>query len=418
MTRIDTTVRRIAILTIVAGTVMIALRDSTSAQRGPAEPTPPPRWLPYYNNGIGDVTAAERAAATRVLKELERILLQVPELASPKGFEIMPQHWGGSRMLGPGEVEVPNSVVEYMLRLYFFAPTQAIAGEGPVCISIMVNSKIGSTDLSDSQGRWMYYETERGDPMPLATQVFSQLMQREEDAPPGYNNSWVRVVMTSGGEPHSKTVTREEYYNAVLRSFEGKNGANLAIARKAAEKTPYQDWMEGAERRRKDREETLRIVAASQAPAAVANMRKILEDTEREVTQNLKAAEAEHLETGKEALAAAVTSGEAIRAELRSMTAAQRSMPALIDPTRGDGFNATTKTMADRDSLAMWRVLTPNFDFWRARKSPVEVRSITVYIGGGTGNEQKDREAVHNALWQTSKKLDWAALNRLLDVPR
>ena len=66
----------------------------------------------------------------------------------------------------------------------------------------------------------------------------------------------------------------------------------------------------------------------------------------------------------------------------------------------------------------MRRVLTPNYDFWRARKSRVEVRSLTVYIGGGTGKEEKDSEALHNALLQTFKKLDWAALNKLLDVPR
>jgi hypothetical protein len=65
----------------------------------------------------------------------------------------------------------------------------------------------------------------------------------------------------------------------------------------------------------------------------------------------------------------------------------------------------------------MWRVLTPNYDFWRARKSPVKVHSISVYIGGGTGLG-RDREMVHNALWQTYKKLDWAALNKLLDVTR
>jgi hypothetical protein len=60
-------------------------------------------------------------------------------------------------------------------------------------------------------------------------------------------------------------------------------------------------------------------------------------------------------------------------------------------------------------------VLTPNYDFWRARRSPVDVRSINVHIGiAGTGLYPN----VRNALLQTFRKLDWAAFNQLLDAPR
>ena len=144
-------------------------------------------------------------------------------------------------------------------------------------------------------------------------------------------------------------------------------------------------------------------------------MRKTLEDSEREATENLKAAEAVDRQVNKEQLEQYQSSGDRIRAELESMTPAERQMPALIDPMGGDGLNATGTTMADRDSLTVGRVLTPNYEFWRARKSPVEVRSIAVNIrASGTGLVP----AVHNALRQTYKKLDWAALNKLLDVPR
>jgi hypothetical protein len=60
-------------------------------------------------------------------------------------------------------------------------------------------------------------------------------------------------------------------------------------------------------------------------------------------------------------------------------------------------------------------VLTPDNDFWRIRRSPVDVRAILVNISaGGTGLAP----AVHNALIKTFDKLDWTALNQLLDVPR
>jgi hypothetical protein len=139
---------------------------------------------------------------------------------------------------------------------------------------------------------------------------------------------------------------------------------------------------------------------------------------ERQTAETLKAQEADEREHNKQALAQFASVGDAMRAELDSMTPAERNMPAIIDSTGGGRLNATTQAMADRDSPTMWQVLTPNYDFWRARKSPVEVHSIVVYIGGGAGIKVEDQEMIHNALLQTFKKLDWAALNKLLDVPR
>jgi hypothetical protein len=193
--------------------------------------------LPYYNSAIGgNLSPAEKAATTRVLEEFQHILLQVPELAFPKGFEVMPQFWGGSRKLGPGARENPKNIVEYMLNLYFFAPTKAIAGEGCVCISVTVNLQNGMNGMTDEQGREIYFEPERGDPLPLATQVYGRLWPRIDDAPVGHDNR-VQVILTSGGEPFWKTVTRKEYYNAVILSTQGKDGAKLADARKSLEKT-------------------------------------------------------------------------------------------------------------------------------------------------------------------------------------
>jgi hypothetical protein len=97
------------------------------------------------------------------------------------------------------------------------------------------------------------------------------------------------------------------------------------------------------------------------------------------------------------------------------MTPAERRLPAIYDEAGSGHLHATTTSMVDTDGPGLRRILTPIPDFWRARKSNVEVRGIAVYIGAtGTGLVP----AVNNALVQTSKKLDWAAFNRLLAVPR
>ena len=57
----------------------------------------------------------------------------------------------------------------------------------------------------------------------------------------------------------------------------------------------------------------------------------------------------------------------------------------------------------------------PLYDFWRARSSLDEVRAINVQF---LAHLTCSSAAVKRALWQAFQKLDWAAFNRLLDVPR
>jgi len=96
------------------------------------------------------------------------------------------------------------------------------------------------------------------------------------------------------------------------------------------------------------------------------------------------------------------------------MTPAQRKLPAIVDndPARTE-WRATGASMRDRDTVTttVHRVLTPNYDFWRARKSITEVRTIHVYFEG-TSNPP-----VLNAVYQTLKKFDWRALAALVDQP-
>ena len=93
-------------------------------------------------------------------------------------------------------------------------------------------------------------------------------------------------------------------------------------------------------------------------------------------------------------------------------------MPTILD-YNSEAYRATGVYLRDRDTVAagISRVLTPNYDFWRARRSPVEVRDIEVHISAIVGCCNPPPPPIHNALWQTYKKLDWRALAALLDQP-
>ena len=389
--------------------------EPTFADAGQLAAKPRPGWLPPYaavSKFSDDFSPAEKAEAMRVFAEIERILMQVPELGSPKGFEVMPR-WSGSRpWMGPDTPPDSRDVFQYDYTLFFFAPTQAISPEGCTCLTVSVNFRWGllganSTTLQGDKGEPIYYELRRGDRVPLSTEVYGSL-------PPGESRALV-TVLTPGGDPFLRVVTREEYYNAYLRNLEGKDGASLAAVRKAAEKTPYQEWLEGAAERRKEREAAIKAAAAALPAAEIAKLRKSLEDTEREVGEQLKASDNATRTERTEGLNQFVASTNEIRAELKSMTPAERRLPAIYDEAGVGNLNATNTSMVDRDGPGMRRIVTPVPDFWRARKSNVEVRGIAVYIGAtGTGLVP----AVNNALVQTSKKLDWAALNKLLSVAR
>ncbi len=371
-----------------------------------------PGWLPRQIEIGGGLTAAQRATAVARLEQIERILLQVPELARPEGFEVKAQFYGGSRKLGPGGTNRADHVVEYMLRLWFFRPSrEATGGQGCTCLTIAINSDalVGMPPIRDQFGREVYIEAKRGALTPLATQVYEGLTPDPDDL------SIVYVLLTSGGELPWKAVTREEFYRATVFDLEGKDGAKLADFRTSLQKTPYQEWVDAAAQRRKEREEVLAMAATMQTPAEVAQLRKMLEDTEREVTERLRASEATDREGNQQALKLSYGFTDAIHAELETMTAAERSMPALVDMTLPDGPSASGWRLTNRDAPTAWRVLSPNYDFFRARRSPVEVRDIMVHISArGSGAHP----VIHNVLWQTFQKLDWAALNRLLDVPR
>jgi hypothetical protein len=402
---------------LVAGAVMAA--PAAAQQRDRPAPASAGRWLPREVRLVGDFSAAERAAAIATLDRVEQVLRRVPELSNPNGFEILPVIGGGATQLGPGEKPLPGSVVEYALSLMIFYPTRAIAGEGCSCITVSINPKV-SARMHDEQGRGIYIEPERGKPpananisdfkLPQrATQVYGELWNVPRE------RSMVDVLFVTAGELPWRLVTREAFYRATLFDLEGAKGEKLADFRADLAKTPYQEWMEGAEQRKKDREQTLAQLVGIQPPAEIEKMRKAMEDTERQVTEQLRATEAADRERNRDALSRSFGQRDSMLAELGRMSPAERRMPAYINNALESGPFATGWRMSSDSLSPAWRVLTPNYDFWRARRSRVEVRSIQVHIGiTGTGLYPE----VQNALWQTYHKLDWAAFNRLVETQR
>ena len=366
----------------------------------------PPRtgWLPrVVADHVPQLTASERAAALATLEQIERIIMAVPELADPSGFQVVPHFSFGDTRL-PGT----NNVVSYRYSLMFYVPAQRSAAASCECLSVIVNfPPITSPGMPyhDERGREIYIEPPRSAVLPAATQVYDRLSPNARSS--------VTVLFTQRGELPWSTVTREEFYRAVIYDVEGKDGARLAAYRKSLETTPYQQWQADASRRRQEREQLLNALAPAQSAAELAQTRRTMEENDRQVGESLKATEAHDRAANERARAELYT--DKIRAELASMTPAQRHAPASIDLTVNDGPFATGWPIASGDASSAWRVLTPNLDFWRARGSRADRRGIAVRIVvSGAG----EIPALHRALWQTYQKLDWNALKRLLEVSR
>lgn len=366
-----------------------------------------PGWLPREQQWR-NVTPAQRATAMATLERFEQLLLQIPGLASPDGFEIVPQFAGGYRTLGPNDEPFPNAIVRYSVGLMMFAPSRKVAGEGRVCLTVVVNEQPPPPKHRDSRGRQIYIEGDRGKPVPHATQVYGELLDM-----PG-ERSFADVLFTANGLNRWKPVTREEFVDALIVDVEGKDGAKMAESQAAFAKTPYQEWMEGAAQRKREREETITQARQFQSAAEVEKLRQTLEATEREVTEQLRKDDDATRERFAEARAGIAGYGADLRATLAKMSPAERTMPAYVNNALTEGPLVGGYRLTTDEAPPAWRVLTPNWDFWRSGRSPVEVRSIRVGIGiSGTCL----RPAIQRTLLDAFARLDWAAFRALLDDP-
>jgi hypothetical protein len=359
----------------------------------------PSGWTELYAPRVDyeGITRAARAAAYTNLAELERIFWRIPEIASPKEFVVKKQYFGGARPNG-----MTNGVASYSLFLWFFGrvgPDRSqVAGEGCRCIGITINPGTGE-QKTDEQGKGFLIEPEVGDPIPGAAAVYGRMTPDGEGG--------VSVLLTRGGTFPFTTMSREEYLQAQIFELEGKDQAKLKQAREALEKTPYEQWLAEAPQRKKDRDELALSLRGIKTPEEIRQVIAEQEATERRVTAQLRAQDEETRKQFQTTTANLTGPGDALRAQIAAMSAEERASPAMV---------ARNWELLPVGAPNTARILTPILDFWRVRSSPVEIHSILVTIGGGTGDEKAYPET-KNAVYQVLQKLDWAALKRMVEEP-
>ena len=389
------------------GTILLcgAMTPAT-AQRNPdpARPAWETLYPPKYYAGT---TPGEQAAITTTLGEIERILWRIPEIAQPKGFRVRQNAQGGGPPWHPTRrlpgFDDPTSILEHSFRLMFTLPG---ATEGTYCIEAFVNRVYIGADpatMIDEAGRQLMVEPGIGEPkIPGATILHGGLRWDTPDA--DSRSSW--VTFTQRGVLPWKPVTREQFLRFWIYHAESPEyGGNEQATRKSLEKTTYDRWLEGVPARKKERDEAIATAAQVQGRAAADELRKMLEQTEREVGEQLKAQDADERKGNQDALGAP-SQGDQFRARITAMTPAERMSPAYAP-------YGSTELLAPTDELAR-RVLVPDPEFWRVRRSRVEVHSITMAFHA---HLTCSAPAVQEALSKAYQALDWASIRRIADRP-
>jgi hypothetical protein len=345
------------------------------------------------------ISAGERVEVLAMGKAIESIFWRVPELAGQKGFELATQFGAGA----PSATD--RQPIESMWRLWFHEPSRkATHEEGPTCIEVYVNRQLAGDRAiggdHDASGRLLFVDADIDTKMAGASEVREGLRWLSDSAVrrSGY------VTFSRASAAPWISVSREQWLRTLIFDAEGKDGNREKSARTALEKTAYQQWLEGAAERKKNIDAAVTAVAQSQGRAAAEEMRKTLEQTHREVGEQLKAQEAEERERNKQVLSTA-TRGDALRAQLAAMSPAERASAAFVDHAG--------QLVAANDPLGH-RVLTPDPAFWRVRRSRAEVHTISVHFDWDSMCAKPSTGAALEKAWQN---VDWAALKRLVERP-
>lgn len=365
---------------------------ATSAAAQPGAASSQPLWKAYYPPKYGVMSAQERVTADATIDQIARVFARYASIAQPRGISVESQTFGGNRTL-----EEPGTALEYGFFLWFLRPPGNRL-DAETCIEVMINRATGNTpavrNLVDERRREFFLELPIGPALPGATVVHNQLNPTAE--------SKVWVTFSADGASPWRPVTRDEFLRAMLLAVEGRNGENVAAAREALSKTPYERWMEEAGARKRTRDEAIAQLVSSVGAAAAADMKKAMEQTEKEVTEEMKKQDVFE-RANNEKQRATPSLGDRLRQQLASGTPAERAAPAH---STFDGALVPAS-----DSLGH-RVLTPYLPFWKVKRSATEPRSITVKFN--TGGMCAKRE-VHEALLDVWGTIDWMAFRRIVD---
>lgn len=395
------TILRHSAIAVIIGCLTTVTADEAPAQRTAATTSNGPGWEPPRVRLDGmNATAAEKAYARAKLEEIERIIVQVPEIGNPE-FRIR-EDFSGFYASAPK----PNTILQYQLQVVVGTSQEAMSSLCVIFEAVVNKTPVGSSD-ADELGRGVNFEELYGTQRPGASVVWRKLL-------PPRDPSFEYVVFAPDDDPPWTPLTREEFRRWQIFTAEGKNGEKKLAYRQSLEKTMYDRFMDEAPRRKKEREELAAGLKALKPAAEVDSLIREMENGEREAAANMKADDAEERAKNK-ALLNAPWIGDLLRADISAMTPEERKQTAYVRAAiRNDlGYDLGTAT----DTPFVVRVSRNNMDHWRARRSRTEVRSIELRFHGLCTKEPPP-PAAHRALWALYNKIDWAAIKRLVDAPR
>jgi hypothetical protein len=199
-------------------------------------------------------------------------------------------------------------------------------------------------------------------------------------------------------------VTRERFQRAKAAFFE-------AFRSSVPRETPYDRWMAEAPRRKADREG----LRATLPPAQAAALLKTLEDAERDATASLKAADAADRAENARLIEVYTRPVERARAQLAAMGPADRVAPAWIErraePPGVNPFPGDLAPLVTPETPLAARVVVPRLEMYQGQRSRMNPRVIQVQLIISC-----QAPAVQRAMFQAYRKLDWAALARLVEA--
>ena len=369
--------------------------NTLAAQRCSATPTSTSRaeWFPrgMSRNESNPAAATDRATIAATLTAVEG-LVRNTTLGTPKGFEIQPS-WIYDAPVNRTKLS------QYYLRIGLWCPTRASGTEPPPTLVVTFNPNPilwseGDRPMLDEQGDGLYFERVR-----TATRFGAAATYGDFDENKRIDTEGLFVLFTAGGGSPTLPVSREEYLRAMIFTLEGKD--QETVKKFAAQKTPYQAWLDGAAQRKKDRDQMYATVAAID-PTQAAQVRKDMEKVEVETAASFKRDEALDRDLRTQAVANATVGGDKLRAQIAAMSPEERASPAWV---------IGTHELVPAGTLKANAVVRADPAFYRARRSPTEPRAVLVRMQA----PYPELMAVHQ---QVYRQLDWAAIKRMVEDRR
>lgn len=376
----------------LAFTCVVAISVPTKAQVqvtscGPNDVVP---WWPrvILDAGAKTLTAAERKTVETRLAALEA-LPRKTNYATPRGFAVRP-------VFSIHEIRTRTELYEYSFHISTFDKCSKYDEHGADLVLHVnpdpISWSMGSQPFIDEHGDKIYVERPRRQALHGSTATFGGFHEDNTQTSAFY------LLFTTANEPPVLPLSREEFLRFKIFEHEGKNQERLKALIADLSQTPYERWIAEAPERRKQHEELFALIATSN-PAQAAKTRADMEKADQAEGEKLKRADAFEREKRARDVATMKAVGDRYRAELATMTPAERASVAYV---YGDDDLVRAGTP---DAVTLVR---KNPAFYRAPTSPLEPRAILVSLPGAYTHNRPQQAELY-------KQLDWAAIKKMVN---